>query len=59
MSEFYYPKSKRELIQVISQRYPLEVARFKKMNIRQLRAIRKAIIEYHNRSLENIKIIST
>lgn len=50
MSEFYYPKTKRELVDLLGQRYPSDIFKFKKMSKEQLRAIRQRIIKQHLQS---------
>lgn len=44
MAEFYYPESKRELLEFIKKHYPADMARFKSMKVKQLRAIHLSII---------------
>lgn len=47
MTNFYYPKSKREMIDLLVLRFPQDKNRFKKMSVKQLKAIRKSIITKH------------
>jgi hypothetical protein len=45
MSRFFFAKTKRELIECLATKYPHDVKRFKKMPLKQLRAIRINVLK--------------